>query len=184
MNTLFDDVSELKEGTKRDSDEESDSQCDEPESEVASSASLCHVAITPPQLLDGSPRISTDHLRSTISLLGGEVMARWGHFLKKICVDSSDSIFPVSSPAKKGQLLYRVKINGTPCYLTGSPGPVIAVSPQLGSRYTWGNLRWQPERALRCAICRAGGGLFTVIRYVVLSGRRTESRNYLLRVYE
>ena len=43
------------------------------------------------------------------------------------------------------------------CYLTGSPGPVIAVSPQLGSRYTWGNLRWQPERALRCAICRAAG---------------------------
>ena len=68
------------------------------------------------------------------------------------------------------------------CYLTGSPGPVIAVSPQLGSRYTWGNLRWQLERALRCAICRAGGGLFTMIRHVVLSGHGTESGNCLLRV--
>ena len=41
-------------------------------------------------------------------------MKRWSHFLKKICVDASASVFPVVSPTKKGQLLYSIEIERVP----------------------------------------------------------------------
>ena len=37
-------------------------------------------------------------------------MARWQHFLKKICIDATTSIFPITSPIRRGQLLYRIEI--------------------------------------------------------------------------
>ena len=40
-------------------------------------------------------------------------MERWQHFLRKICIDATSSIFPITSPTLRGQLLYRIEIEHT-----------------------------------------------------------------------
>ena len=49
-------------------------------------------------------------MQSAVKLLGSDVMERWQHFLRKICIDATSSIFPVSSPTLRGQLLYRIEV--------------------------------------------------------------------------
>ena len=56
----------------------------------------------------------TSELKVAARLLGSELMHRWGHFLKKVCVDASTSIFPVCSPQRKGQLMYEIRVEGHP----------------------------------------------------------------------
>ena len=88
---------------------------EEAESDTVLPATLCHVNVVPaPAQSTNWPPFPAEHMRTTVSLLGGEVMKRWGHFLKKIHVDSSTSILPAVPPAKKGQLLYHITINDNP----------------------------------------------------------------------
>ena len=63
---------------------------------------FCHCSLTP-----------SEEVQSAVTLLGSEVMARWQHFLKKIYIDATTSIFPITSPTRRGQLLYRIEIEHT-----------------------------------------------------------------------
>ena len=63
---------------------------------------FCHCSLKP-----------SEEMQSAVTLLGNDVMQQWQHFLRKICIDATSSIFPVSSPTLRGQLLYRIEIEHT-----------------------------------------------------------------------
>ena len=110
MNTPFDDdVSETGDPKYPNSNEDNSSE--EPMCGPIPLATFCHLSLTLPRVLHEHPITPSVHLKFTVSLLGGDGMKRWSHFLKKICIDASASIFPVTSPNTRGQLLYQIQVD-------------------------------------------------------------------------
>ena len=91
----------------------SDKDTDRGPVETFPEASLCYVSLDVPRRLCHCPLKPSEEMQSAVKLLGNDVMGRWQHFLRKICIDATTSIFPVSSPTLRGQLLYRIEIEHT-----------------------------------------------------------------------
>ena len=88
----------------------SDSEQDRKSAETPPGVSLCQVSLTLPQKFCHCSLKPSEEMQSAVKLLGSDVMERWQHFLRKICIDATSSIFPVSSPTLRGQLLYRIEV--------------------------------------------------------------------------
>ena len=98
--------------------------------------SLCQVALPLPRKIQPSPLTPSEEVRSAVQLLGRDGMERWQHFLKKICVDATTSIFPVASPTLRGQLLYRISIEHTSVVALLDHGLAIALCQKNGQPKT------------------------------------------------
>ena len=115
MNSPFDNEDNALDECLVQSPNESDESGDDenPRSSVPD-ASLCQVSISAPPKLLNCPLSPSEEMRSAVTMLGSGVMDRWKHFLKKICVDATSSIFPVAPPSLRGQLLYRISVEHVP----------------------------------------------------------------------
>ena len=115
MNTPFDnDDSDIKECVRHDQKEIGEINIVETEDVPVSEVSLCQVIMPLPQKLHGCSLSLSEEMRSAVNMLGGDTMERWGHFLKKICINASTSIFPIVSSSHKEQLLYRIEVEQVP----------------------------------------------------------------------
>ena len=118
MNTPFDDeegeAEEYVPPHESDSEEQEDSEGQENDHVTPTGATMCQVSLSLPPHLHACNSSPTEQVKSAVQLLKGDVMKRWGHFLKKICVDATTSIFPISSPSRKGQLLYQIAVDRNP----------------------------------------------------------------------
>ena len=115
MNTPFDeDLSEVDETPRVEAGRPASDQEEGVEDYAFPSPMLCQVLLAPPQPVLNHAPLPVQQLKTTVSLLGGERMEQCQHFLKRICVDASTSVFPVIPPASKGQLLYRIKVDQNP----------------------------------------------------------------------
>ena len=115
MNTPFDDdTSEVEEATREDSEEEGGQPSGDHSNDVTPQPTMCHAAVTSWKPVEEGLTPPNARMRSAVTLLDGEIMERWSQFLKKVCVDSSASVFPVSPPGQKGQLLYPIQVDSIP----------------------------------------------------------------------
>ena len=115
MNTPFDnDESDIEDGVHQCEEQVEAPGNEDIDNAVSSEVSLCQVAVPLPQKLPHCPYKPSEEMQSAVSFLDSDVMQRWGHFLKKVCIDASTSIFPVTSPSKKGQLLYKIEVDRVP----------------------------------------------------------------------
>ena len=115
MNTPFDDdTSEVEEAPREDSEQEGGQPSEDHSNDVPPQPTMCQAAVTSWKPVEEGLTPPNARMRSAVTLLDGEIMERWSQFLKKVCVDSSASVFPVSPPGQKGQLLYPIQVNSIP----------------------------------------------------------------------
>ena len=139
MNTPFDnDDSDIEESMRQEQDQTGEANSDEAGDEPTSEVSLCQVLVPLPQKLHSCTLSPSEEMRTAVDMLGGDMMERWGHFLKKICIDASTCIFPIASPSHKGQLLYRIEIDRV---------PVMALLDH-GASYSFMSKEWAQEHYL------------------------------------